>query len=144
MKTSKKASTHMWITIHLQKSAITKLVSGFAIKPLKNKSGMPITEYKIQLGKFQFWPLVKAGFIPQILQKPKERILPLVITDRLYQNQQTPIPDDPANTTNCLSDPKGPMTMPRSEPPTRINNKTNNKLTSFFCPGNSFWKVWVK
>jgi len=38
VKTSRKDSTHMWITHQRQKSAITKLVCGVATKPAAKSS----------------------------------------------------------------------------------------------------------
>src|SRR5690606_8880164 len=56
VKTSKNASTHMWMTAQRQKSATTKLVSGVATNPDTNSASTQPTQYSSHFGKVHASP----------------------------------------------------------------------------------------
>src|SRR5690606_1503435 len=65
VNTSKNASTHIWMTHHLQKSAMTKLVSGVAIKPEMSKMRIDTTAYNNQFGRAHGLRVFNTGFTPR-------------------------------------------------------------------------------
>ena len=138
MNTSKNASTHICTTIHLQKSAITKLVSGRATKPEINNRGIPIMEYMIQLGRFQGIPLTNAGLIPLNTTMPHSTKISMSSTWKACPKSTNSHPWWPKACHQSPKSPIGPKTMPVREPATRTIKRTKSKLISRSWCSTSF------
>src|SRR5690242_10796631 len=142
VNTSKKASAHMCITIHRQKSAITKFVLGVAIKPETNNIIMLNEAYTSQFGNSQGCFIFNTGFTPRYNAiAHNTNTTPNIICHTFpsstysqpwFPNQYQFLP---------VKRPMGPNNIPTNEPAVKITVSQKILLMSFTCPDGCFGEM---
>src|SRR5574340_688278 len=143
VNTSKKASAHMCTTAQRQKSAMTKLVVGFATKADRNSRTIEATAYSIHLGSTQASDSRQFGRTARATIAAHSTKTANISTCHALPSSTNSQPWLPQMFHDPPKCPRGPRKTPTSVPAASTTRLANSRLISATCPAGSL-SLWLE